>query len=71
MRNALTIGCSRSNTFYPVSTAGLEVSTVGLGAWSWGDRSGYWGYGQQYGKDDNLTVSWQRGNVQPLFRGQF
>jgi hypothetical protein len=24
---------------------------MGIGAWSWGDRSGYWGYGQGYGKD--------------------
>ena len=22
----------------------LEVSEMGLGAWSWGDRSGYWGW---------------------------
>lgn len=31
--------------------SGLMVSRVGIGAWSWGDRSGYWGYGQEYGKD--------------------
>eukprot|EP01023_Acetabularia_acetabulum_P044936 TRINITY_DN4539_c0_g1_i1.p2 TRINITY_DN4539_c0_g1~~TRINITY_DN4539_c0_g1_i1.p2 ORF type:complete len:359 (-),score=44.84 TRINITY_DN4539_c0_g1_i1:632-1708(-) len=34
----------------------LEVSSIGVGAWSWGDRSGYWGYGSDYDKDDNLTA---------------
>lgn len=34
----------------------LTVSTVGIGAWSWGDRSGYWGYNKGYGKTDNLTA---------------
>ena len=29
------------------------VTPVGIGAWSWGDRSGYWGYGQGYQKEDN------------------
>jgi hypothetical protein len=24
---------------------------LGIGAWSWGDRSGYWGYGREYGQD--------------------
>ena len=24
--------------------AGLEVPSIGIGAWSWGDRSGYWGW---------------------------
>eukprot|EP00191_Tetraselmis_sp_GSL018_P017791 CAMPEP_0177582920 /NCGR_PEP_ID=MMETSP0419_2-20121207/3028_1 /TAXON_ID=582737 /ORGANISM="Tetraselmis sp., Strain GSL018" /LENGTH=390 /DNA_ID=CAMNT_0019072241 /DNA_START=173 /DNA_END=1345 /DNA_ORIENTATION=- len=32
--------------------SGLEVSALGIGAWSWGDRSGYWGYGQGYDKAD-------------------
>lgn len=31
----------------------LEVSALGVGAWSWGDRSGYWGYGKDYSKDTN------------------
>jgi aryl-alcohol dehydrogenase-like predicted oxidoreductase len=39
---------------------------VGVGAWSWGDRSGYWGYGKEYGRPDNRAAfqvpSW-RGNV--------
>lgn len=26
-----------------VSSSGLEVTPIGVGAWSWGDRSGYWG----------------------------
>ena len=29
------------------------MTPVGIGAWSWGDRSGYWGYGQGYQKEDN------------------
>eukprot|EP01025_Chloroclados_australasicus_P008514 TRINITY_DN13037_c0_g1_i1.p1 TRINITY_DN13037_c0_g1~~TRINITY_DN13037_c0_g1_i1.p1 ORF type:complete len:391 (-),score=22.58 TRINITY_DN13037_c0_g1_i1:216-1319(-) len=34
----------------------LEVSNIGVGAWSWGDRSGYWGYGSDYTKNDNLNA---------------
>ena len=32
------------NAFYsfPLKCAGLEVSSLGIGAWSWGDRTGYW-----------------------------
>lgn len=33
--------------------SGVEVSSLGVGAWSWGDRSGYWGYGKSYGKEEN------------------
>lgn len=38
--------------------SGLEVSTIGLGAWAWGDRSGYWGQeaGSDYGREDSLTA---------------
>jgi aryl-alcohol dehydrogenase-like predicted oxidoreductase len=36
-----------------LGTAGLEVPVMGLGAWSWGDRSGYWGYGTEYGKEES------------------
>jgi hypothetical protein len=32
------------------SLAGLQVPVMGIGAWSWGDRSGYWGYGKGYGE---------------------
>lgn len=31
----------------------VEVSSLGIGIWSWADRWGYWGYGDTYGKDDN------------------
>jgi aryl-alcohol dehydrogenase-like predicted oxidoreductase len=31
--------------------SGLHVPVLGIGAWSWGDRSGYWGYGKEYGQD--------------------
>ena len=34
--------------------AGLSVSSVGLGAWSWGDRSRYWQ--NELDKPTNLTV---------------
>ena len=27
-------------------------SSIGIGAWAWGDRTGYWGFGGDYGKDD-------------------
>lgn len=43
---------------------------MGLGAWSWGDRSGYWGYNKGYGKEDNLTVSavdWREGRQASFF----
>lgn len=30
--------------------SGLQVPVMGIGAWSWGDRSGYWGYGKGYGE---------------------
>ncbi len=33
--------------------AGLQTTPIGVGAWSWGDRSGYWGYGGDYNKDTN------------------
>ncbi|GFR47566.1 hypothetical protein Agub_g9291 [Astrephomene gubernaculifera] len=31
----------------------VRVPVMGVGAWSWGDRSGYWGYGREYGKDES------------------
>lgn len=34
----------------------VEVSAMGIGAWSWGDRSGYWGYGSGYDKSDTLRA---------------
>ena len=34
----------------------MEVSSVGLGAWSWGDRSGYWGWEKGYGRGENLAA---------------
>ena len=36
--------------------AGLMVTPIGIGAWSWGDRSGYWGYGEGYQKEDNFEA---------------
>ncbi|PSC75376.1 Aldo keto reductase [Micractinium conductrix] len=37
-----------------VGESGLEVSAVGLGAWSWGDRSRYWQ--SEINKPENLTA---------------
>ncbi|KAK3255976.1 hypothetical protein CYMTET_34865, partial [Cymbomonas tetramitiformis] len=30
----------------------VQVSSIGVGAWSWGDRSGYWGWEKGYDKSD-------------------
>lgn len=35
------------------SCTGLRVPVLGIGAWSWGDRSGYWGYGKEYGQEES------------------
>lgn len=54
--NAPSLPQPPSPTLRPVPhprsmTAGLQVPVLGVGAWSWGDRSGYWGYGKDYSKD--------------------
>ncbi|CAD7700092.1 unnamed protein product [Ostreobium quekettii] len=36
--------------------SGLEVTSIGIGAWSWGDTSGYWGYGKEYGREAGLEA---------------
>jgi len=36
--------------------SGLKVPVIGVGAWAWGDRSGYWGYGTQYGQDESRNA---------------
>ncbi len=28
------------------------MPVIGVGAWSWGDRTGYWGYNGDYGKEN-------------------
>lgn len=37
--------------------AGLVVPVLGIGAWSWGDRSGYWGYGERLGARECHTAT--------------
>lgn len=37
-------------TLLSTQLLGLQVPVMGVGAWSWGDRSGYWGYGKGYGE---------------------
>ncbi|EFJ49624.1 hypothetical protein VOLCADRAFT_80526 [Volvox carteri f. nagariensis] len=34
----------------------VRVPVMGVGAWSWGDRSGYWGYGREYGKEESRAA---------------
>lgn len=41
--------------------ADVEVSSLGLGAWSWGDRSRYWQ--SEIDKPSNLTVRWRPGSL--------
>ena len=36
----------------------LEVTSVGLGVWQWGDTS-FWGYGKGYGRDEVDAVWWR------------
>lgn len=35
----------------PLGNSGIEVTSLGIGAWAWGDRM-VWGYGQDYQEDD-------------------
>lgn len=37
-----------------IGQSGVEVSAIGLGAWSWGDRSKYWG--PEINQAENLTA---------------
>eukprot|EP00798_Chlamydomonas_sp_ICE-L_P025879 gene25879-11551_t len=39
-----------------LGNSGLQVPCVGVGAWSWGDKSGYWGYGTEYGKEESRSA---------------
>ena len=44
------------------TVTGHEVSAVGIGAWSWGDRTGYWGWENQgrpdgYGEPENRCAA--------------
>ncbi|GIL75335.1 hypothetical protein Vretimale_8016 [Volvox reticuliferus] len=34
----------------------VRVPVMGVGAWSWGDRSGYWGYGREYGQEESRAA---------------
>lgn len=47
---------ARANDTVPVGQSGLQTTPIGIGAWSWGDRSGYWGYGDAYTKDTNADA---------------
>jgi aryl-alcohol dehydrogenase-like predicted oxidoreductase len=47
---------SHSTLRPPPTPTGLKVPPLGFGAWSWGDRSNYWGYGKDYDKTANQTA---------------
>ncbi|GAB5430587.1 MAG: hypothetical protein Devi2KO_40460 [Devosia indica] len=49
-----------------MSLSGVEVSPLGIGAFSWGEKY-FWGYGKDYGKEDirgayqvRLLVLWKK-----------
>ncbi|KAF6250865.1 NADP-dependent oxidoreductase domain-containing protein [Scenedesmus sp. NREL 46B-D3] len=56
-RRSMVVKCEAGAIVKPavdtieLGKSGLQVPVLGIGAWSWGDRSGYWGYGKEYGKD--------------------
>ncbi|GIL51221.1 hypothetical protein Vafri_7290 [Volvox africanus] len=39
-----------------LGTTDVRVPVMGVGAWSWGDRSGYWGYGREYGQEESRAA---------------
>lgn len=51
--------------------SGIAVSALGIGAWSWGDRSGYWGYGNGYDKSDTLKAYEASRDAAPSIRDHF
>lgn len=55
-RTAEGAALARANDTVPVGQSGLVTSPIGIGAWSWGDRSGYWGYGDGYTKETNAEA---------------
>lgn len=40
--------------FIKLGKSGLTTPVIGIGAWSWGDKSGYWGQSSvsNYGEDE-------------------
>ena len=59
--DALTANCRHAPGATTHSTcvnvpADLRVPVVGIGAWAWGDRSGYWGYGREYGIEESRAA---------------
>ncbi|KAK9904751.1 hypothetical protein WJX75_001757 [Coccomyxa subellipsoidea] len=50
----IAVGTTSGDT-RELGKSGLEVTSIGVGAWSWGDRTGYWGYNGygNYGADEN------------------
>jgi aryl-alcohol dehydrogenase-like predicted oxidoreductase len=40
-----------SNSLVSLGKSGLKIPSLGIGAWSWGDRM-VWGYGEGYGEGD-------------------
>ncbi len=50
----ITLATICTTLYRALMGAGVEVSSLGIGAWSWGDRSRYWQ--NELDKDSNLTV---------------
>ncbi|MDA1097124.1 MAG: aldo/keto reductase, partial [Chloroflexi bacterium] len=38
-------------TTIPLGQTDVQISPLGIGVWSWGDRW-YWGYGRTFGEED-------------------
>lgn len=59
-RGARSVRCSAAQAAVgardrtQIGKSGVEVSSLGIGAWSWGDRSRYWQ--NELDKDSNLTA---------------
>lgn len=49
---AVPRGLKVASTVELGSGTGLRVSPLGIGAWSWGDRTGFWGWNSSYAKED-------------------
>lgn len=46
----------QSSDYTNLGKSDLRVPVIGIGAWAWGDRSGYWGYGREYGIEESRAA---------------
>ena len=54
--DATTTTTSSTADRVTLGTSDLSISAVGVGAWAWGDRSGYWGSDWKSQTDKNLDA---------------